>query len=151
MANGSGTVGSANITNVAVTCTANGSGNGSDNFNRADGPLGPDWTDMSDGGLTISSQAVAGTNATGISGDMRTAESYSSNQFSQIEVTSTQLTGTQWIGPAVRTQDGGQEGYLGIYSWNNGSPELMLFMRSGSNWTEIGSTYSSVRWSREHS
>ena len=118
-------------------------GSGSDNFNRADGPLGPNWTDMSDGGLTISSQAVAGTSATGISGDMRTAESYSSNQYSQIEVTSTQLTGTQWIGPAVRTQNGGQDGYLGIYSWNNGSPELMLFRRSSGNWTELGSSYSS--------
>ena len=143
VANGSGTVGSANITNVAVTCTANTSGNASDNFNRADGPLGPNWTDMSDGGLTISSQAAAGTSATGVSGDMRTAESYSSNQYSQIEVTSTQLTGNQWIGPAVRTQNGGQDGYLGIYSWNNGSPELMLFRRSSGNWTELGSSYSS--------
>ena len=143
VANGSGTVGSANITNVAVTCTANSAGSGSDNFNRADGPLGANWTDMSDGGLAISSQAVAGTSATGTSGDMRTAESYSSNQYSQVEVTSTQLTGTQWIGPAVRTQNGGQDGYLGIYDWNNGNPELMLFMRSGGNWTQLGSTYSS--------
>ena len=135
VANGSGTVGSANITNVAVTCTTNSTGSGSDNFNRANGPLGPNWTDMSDGGLAISSQAVAGTSATGISGDMRTAENYSSDQYSQIEVTSTQLTGTQWIGPAVRAQNGGQDGYLGIYYWNNGSPELMLFRRSGGNWT----------------
>ena len=58
-------------------------------------------------------------------------------------MTSTQLTGTQWIGPAVRTQNGGQDGYLGIYNWNNGSPELMLFKRSGGNWTQLGSTYSS--------
>ena len=143
VANGSGTVGSANITNVAVTCTANSGSSGSDNFNRADGPLGANWTDMSDGGLAISSQAVAGTSATGTSGDMRTAENYSSNQYSQVEVTSTQLTGTQWIGPAVRTQNGGQDGYVGIYNWNNGSPELMLFKRSGGNWTQLGSAYSS--------
>ena len=142
VANGTGTIGSANVTNVAVTCTANSASSGSDNFNRADGPLGANWTDMSDGGLAISSQAVAGTNATGTSGDMRTAESYSSNQYSQLEVTSTQLTGSQWIGPAVRTQNGGQNGYLGIYYWNNGNPELMLFMRSGGNWTQLGSTYS---------
>ena len=40
VANGSGTVGTANITNVAVTCTTNSAGNASDNFNRADGAAG---------------------------------------------------------------------------------------------------------------
>ena len=116
VANGSGTVGSAGVTNVAVTCTANAAGSASDNFNRPDGPLGANWTNISDGGLTISSQAVAGTNASGTSGDIRTAESYSSNQYSQVEVTSSQLTGNQWIGAAVRTQNSGQNGYAGIYT-----------------------------------
>ena len=143
VANGSGTVGSANVTNVAVTCAASSASSGSDNFNRADGPLGSGWTDMSDGGLAISSQAVTGTSANGTTGDIRTAENYSSDQFSQVEVTSTQLTGTQWIGPAVRMQGGGQNGYLGIYNWNNGSPELMLFMRSAGSWTQLGNAYSS--------
>ena len=142
VANGSGTVGSAGVTNVAVTCTANAAGSASDNFDRADGALGSNWTNISDGGLTISSQAVAGTSTSGTTGDIRTAESYSSNQYSQVEVTSSQLTGDQWIGPAVRMQNGGQDGYLGIYDWNNGNPELMLYMRSGGNWTELGA-YSS--------
>ena len=31
----------------------------------------------------------------------------------------------------------------GIYSWNNGSPVLQLFKRSGANWTQLGSTYNS--------
>ena len=32
----------------------------------------------------------------------------------------------------------------GIYYWNNGSPVLQLFKRSGANsWTQLGSTYSS--------
>ena len=142
VANGSGTVASADITNVAVTCTS-ATGSGSDDFNRPDGPLGANWTDISDGGLTISAQAAAGTNASGISGDMRTAESYSSNQYSQVDVTSAQLTGAQWIGPAVRLQDGGQNGYAGIYNWNNGSPELMLFKGTGGNWAQLGNAYSS--------
>ena len=142
VANGSGTIGSSSITNVAVTCATSAAGSGSDDFNRPDGPLGANWTDMSDGGLTISAQSAAGTNDSGTSGDMRTAESYTSNQYSQVEVTSTQLTGWQWIGPAVRTQNGGQDGYAGIYNWNNGSPELMLFKRSGGNWTQLGSGYS---------
>jgi hypothetical protein len=82
---------------------------------------------------------VAGTSAAGTTGDVRTAETYSSNQYSQIEVTSTQLTGSQWIGAAVRTQNGGQTGYVGLYAWNGGSPELMLFKRNGStNWTQLG-------------
>ncbi len=142
VANGSGTTGSSGVTDVAVTCTTSAAGSGSDDFNRPDGSLGANWTDMSDGGLTISAQAAAGTSASGTSGDMRTAESYTSNQYSQVEVTSTQLTGWQWIGPAVRTQNGGQDGYVGIYNWNNGSPELMLFKRSGGNWTQLGSAYS---------
>ena len=143
VANGSGTVGSAGVTNVAVTCTASAAGSASDNFNRADGPLGANWTDISDGGMAISSQAVAGTNASGTSGDMRTGESYSSNQYSQVEVTSSQLTGDQWIGTAVRMQNSGQDGYAGIYYWNNGSPELMLYKRSSGNWTQLGNAYSS--------
>ena len=122
--NGSGTIAAANITNVAVSCTTYTTTPGSDDFNRANGSLGPNWTDMSDGGLAIASQAVAGTASAGISGDIRTAETYTSDQYSQIEVTSTQLTGSQWIGPMVRAQNSGQSAYVGIYFWNNGSPEL---------------------------
>ena len=87
---------------------------GSDNFDRANGALGSNWTGVSDGALAISAQAVAGTHASGISGDIWTAGSYGSNQYSQVGVTSAQLTGGQWIGPAVRLQDGGQDGYAGV-------------------------------------
>ena len=78
-----------------------------DDFNRANGSLGPNWTDMSDGGLAISSQQVIGTSS-GASGDIRTGENYASDQYSQIEITSTQLSGGQWVGAAVRAQNGGQ-------------------------------------------
>ena len=86
---------------------------------------------------------MTGTAGTGISGDIRTAESYASDQYSQVEVTSTQLTGGQWIGPAVRAQNNGQDAYVGIYFWNNGNPDLMLFKRTAGNWTQLGSTYNS--------
>src|SRR5262245_20847331 len=44
----------------------------------------------------------------------------------------------------VRAQNGGLKAYVGIYYWNNGSPNLELFKRSGSNtWTQLGSTYNS--------
>ena len=44
----------------------------------------------------------------------------------------------------VRAQNGGLSAYVGIYNWNNGSPVLQLFKRSGANsWTQLGSTYNS--------
>ena len=138
--NPSGTVGTADVTNVSVACV-NQTGNGSvsDNFNRANGNLGANWTDMTDGGLAISSQVVVGTNGA-YSGDIRTGETYASDQSSQIEVTSTQLSGGQWIGAGVRAQNSGQNLYLGLYFWNNGNPELMLFKRISGNWTQLGAS-----------
>ena len=114
-------------------------GSVSDNFNRANGTLGAGWTDMSDGGMAISSQVVAGTKSA-YSGDMRTGETYASDQSSQIEVTSTQLSGGQWLGAAVRAQNSGQNLYLGLYFWNSGTPELMLYKRISGNWTQLGSS-----------
>ena len=134
--NGSGTIAAANVTNVAVSCTTGSATGGSDNFNRADGGLGSGWTAVSDGGMSISSQAVAGVGGA-TTGDIRTAETYGSDQFSQVEVTSTQLSGAQWVGPAVRMQNGGQNAYLGIYFWNSGSPALMLFVRKAGGWQQL--------------
>ena len=143
VANGSGTV-SGDVTNVAVTCgDTQAGGSVSDNFTRANGSLGADWTDMSVGGLAISNDAVIGTQASANSGDIYTGQTFGSDQFSQIELTSTQLSGGQWIGPAVRAQDGGQDLYLGIYWWNNGNPELMLFKLVNGNWTQLGSAHPS--------
>ena len=65
--NASGTIATANVTNIAVTCTANSATSGSDDFNRANGSLGANWTDITDGGMSISSQAVLGSNS-GLSG-----------------------------------------------------------------------------------
>ncbi len=124
VANGTGTVGDTGVTNVSVSCVTEGNGSATDNFDRANGSLGPDWTDATEGGLAISSDEVVGTNPNGTSGDMRTAENYNSNQYSEIQVTSTPLSGTEWIAASVRVQDGGEEGYVGIYYWNDGNPEL---------------------------
>ena len=139
--NGSGTIGSANITGVAVACSDTTGATVSDDFNRADGGLGANWAAVSDGGLSISSQAVLGSSAT--AGDIRVGETYAGDQSSQVEVTSTQLSGGQWIGPAVRMQNGGQNMYLGIYFWNNGSQQLRLYKRSAGTWIQLGSSYNS--------
>ena len=129
VANGSGTIAAADVTNVAVTCADSASApRGTRTTSIApNGSLGSSWVAISDGALSISSQAVVGTSAT--AGDIRIAETYASDQSSQIELTSTQLSGGQWVGPAVRTQNGGQDTYLGIYFWNNGSPQLRLYKR----------------------
>ncbi len=139
--NGTGTIGAANVTNVAVSCANITTTPGSDNFNRSDGGLGPNWTPISDGAMSIASQQVIGT-AGVTTGDIRTAETYASDQYSQIEVTSTQLTGNQWLGAAVRMQSSGQNAYVGVYNWNSGSPVLQLFLRSGGNWSQLGNGYS---------
>ena len=129
VSSGSGTVGSANVTSVAVSCAASAT-SASDNFNRADGGLGANWTAISDGGMAIASQQVTGT-AGALTGDIWTANTFTSDQYSQVQVTSTQLSGAQWVGAAVRLQNSGLNGYVGIYYWNSGSPVLELFKRSG--------------------
>jgi hypothetical protein len=138
VANGSGTVAAANITNVAVSCTAVTTTPGSDNFNRSNGSLGSNWTAISDGAMSIASDQVVGT-AGATTGDIRTAETYASDQYSQITVTSTALSGTQWVGPAVRMQANGQNAYVGVYSWNSGSPQMILYSRTSGSWNELAS------------
>src|SRR6516162_3997963 len=128
------------VTQLASVSTASAATTASDDFSRADGGLGANWTDISGGGLAISSQLVTGT-AGQVTGDMWSAQAFGSDQYSQDEVTSTQLTGGQWIGPGVRLQNGGQNGYVGLYNWNNGSPQLSVFKRSGGGWAQISSVY----------
>src|SRR5271165_5776483 len=111
-----------------------------DSFARANGGLGANWTATSDGGLVISADQAAGA-ASGNSGDMWTAGTFTSDQYSQVMLTSTQLAGTQWVGPSVRAQNSGQNAYVAIYFWNNGSPEIMLFLRNTGGWSQLGSSY----------
>jgi len=108
-----------------------------DDFNRSAGGLGPDWTAIGDGGLSISSHAVTG--RSGLAGDIWTAGTFTSDQYSQIEVTGRQLTGDQWIGAAVRARSGGRDAYVGVYFWNGGRPALVLFKRSSGSWIQLGS------------
>ncbi len=91
--------------------------------------------------MVISNDMVQG-GSTGTTGEIRTAETYSSNHYSQIQVTSPP-TGGHWIATAVRLQNGGKNGYAGRYFGNNGKPELMLFKRSSGVWTQLGNTYAS--------
>ena len=130
------------VSQVALPRGASAGTLASDDFNRADGGLGSNWTATSDGSMSIASQQVIGT-AGAVTGDIRTAETYPSDQFSQIQVTSTALSGGGWVAAAVRLQNSGENGYAGLYYWNFGSPELMLFKRSNGAWTQLGTTYNS--------
>ena len=142
VSNGSGTVAFANVTGVIVSCTTNPMAtSGFDSFGRPNGRLGPDWTDISDGGMAISSDAVTGAGGKKLTGEMWTADTFTGDQYSQIELTSTRLTGRQWIGSAVRVQSSGQSAYVGIYCWNSGSPELELLERTSGSWEQISSAY----------
>src|SRR5579862_1326798 len=89
----------------------------SDNF-AADSPgaLSSNWTATADGGLSISGGQAVGQAVNGNSGDLWTASTFGGNQFSQVTLTSTQLTGTQWLGAEVRgqTSNSGKSGYAGI-------------------------------------
>src|SRR5215469_9908302 len=115
----------------------------SDNFNRADGALGSNWTAISDGGMTIASQQVTGT-AGRTTGDLWAGGSFTSDQYSAVQVTSTTMSGGDWIGAAVRMQSNGLNAYVGIYKWNSGSPILEIFKRTGSSsWVQLSSAYSS--------
>ena len=139
-------MGTANVTNVSVSCAAaggTGATTASDNFNRANGSLGAGWTDMTVGGLAISNDAVIGTQAAGTPATSTRDRPSASDQFSQVQVTSTPIGGGQWIGPAVRAQNGGQSLYVGIYYGNNGSPELELFKLLNGGWTQLGGAFAS--------
>ena len=102
-----------------------------DSFNRANGSLGPNWTATSDGAMSIVSQQVAGV-AGADSGEIRTGESYPSDQFSQLTVSATALSGGR-LGRRRRCgcRPAGRACMRACISGTTGSPELMLFLRNG--------------------
>ncbi len=66
---------------------------------------------------------------------------FPANQYSQLTVTSAALSGEEWVGAAVRVSGAGENAYVGTYTWNDGHPELIVFLRDNGNWTQLGSPY----------
>ena len=110
-----------------------------DNFNRADGALGANWTAGAEGGLTIASNVAVGTSAA-LKDSMRTAESYGNDHYSEIQVTASALASGDFIGPAVRMQNTGNNEYAVLY-FNNPSAlgyMISLYKRiGGGSYTQI--------------
>jgi putative esterase len=115
-----------------------------DNFDRANGPLGADWTGLPEGGLAISAGQATGSPGQ-YSGSYRSAEYFSPDQYSEIEITATPFSSSthQWIGASVRNRSNGDL-YVGIY-WNNlgGAPLLRLYKRVSGVFTQLGPEYAS--------
>ena len=132
VANGSGTVGSAGVTNVAVTCTANAAGSASDNFDRADGALGSNWTTVSGTGAPkiVSNTLRVGT-AGALSSAYWSASTFSSDQFAQASLPNS--SGTQY-GPGIAVRLSGSKGYF-LWYGNSSNTVSLWRMDSSSSWT----------------
>jgi hypothetical protein len=118
----------------------------SDNFNRANGGLGANWTANSDGGLVILSNKVKGNNASTQTSSYWTANGFSSDQFSQI-TNMVQNLGTDYAGVTVRQQGvGGQTYYVAVYLWNSGTPLIQLYkhVAGGPGYVQLGSNFSAA-------
>jgi hypothetical protein len=138
--NGSGTVTGHDVDTLSIVCTDNSTplDAQSDDFNRADGALGPNWANLPEGGVAIASGQVVGTRSGSSSGSYRVDASYNNDQYSEITVTSSPLS--VWIGASVRNQGNGNF-YVGIYYANGGPPQLRLYKRVGGAWTQLGTSY----------
>lgn len=101
-----------------------------DNFARANGSLGANWTDWSwagSGGAQIASDAATGNGLTSDVGSWWSADAFGSTQFSLITVGAVP-TSSQWLGVTVRQSGNGANGYLAI--WFNGT--YYLFQQTAS-------------------
>ena len=136
VANGSGTVGSSDITNIAVTCAANSSSVVSDNFNRADGGLGGNWTTVAG---TAAPEIVSNTLRAGTGGALNSAywsaSTFGADQFAQASLPNS--SGTQY-GPGIAVRLSGTKGY---FLWYGNSPGTVSLWRmdgsSSSSWTQL--------------
>src|SRR5215471_17027737 len=100
----------------------------SDNFQRANGPLGTNWSNWSWSGATgaqINSNAAVSAGSSGTtSGGVWAANTFANNQFAQITLGAVP-TGSDWVGVTVRQTSTGSGGYLALWFANNGSSSFM--------------------------
>jgi hypothetical protein len=83
-----------------------------DDFNRANGGLGANYTNFLGGGLTIASNRVVGTTSEERA-NLRTAESFTADQYAKITLTIDDFSGAKFIGVVLRGS--GSEGTRNCY------------------------------------
>jgi len=121
----------------------------SDDFNRADGGLGSNWTLGTTGTLTgaaiavVSNQAKAsGSTGATNGGAYWNSGSISADQYSEIQVPSLPPT-AYWVGAIVRADSTMGNHYLAIYFNNGGTYTIALYKMISGTWSQIGSNYTS--------
>jgi hypothetical protein len=142
VANGTGTVGSANVTSVAVTCTTAGGGGGggtggttvSDSFDRANGGLGSNWTTVpGTAAPQISGNTARAGTANALNSAYWSANTFGSDQFAQGTLPASS-GGTDGPGLAVRLS--AAKGYFLWYG--NATNTVSLWrMDSATSWTQL--------------
>ena len=79
--------------------------------------------------------------STAIDDGHRVTLPYTTDQYSQIEISSAEVIGTQWAGVAVRIRDDGQDAYVGVCRRNKRRSVWTLFRLADGRWTKLGSSY----------
>ena len=132
VANGSGTVGSASITDVAVTCTT--AATVSDSFARANGALGSNWTTVAGAAAPqiVNDSLTVGT-ASALNSAYWSANTFGNNQFAQ--ATMPDSSGTQY-GPGIAVRLSSTKGY---FLWYGNTPNTVTLrkMSSSTTWTTL--------------
>jgi hypothetical protein len=147
VANGTGTIGAANVTSVAVTCATSGGGGGggggtgattvSDTFDRADGGLGPNWTTVA--GTTapqISGNSLHVGTASALNSAYWSANTFGADQFAQGTLPAS--SGGNW-GPGLAVRLSSSKGYF-LWYGNSTSTVSLWRMDSASSWTQLSSS-----------
>jgi hypothetical protein len=138
--NGSGTVAGANVTNIAVTCVASTGLTVSDNFTRADGGLGTNWTTMAGtlapqiaGNLVVVPSAEQGA----LHSAFWSANTFSNDQFVQARFPNS--SPNTYFGPGLLVRAANSRGYL-LWYGNNDNQVTIWRMDDANDWSEIGAS-----------
>lgn len=116
----------ASIQLVSDSLTAAATQIATDNFTRADGGVGANWTTYAAAGLQIAGNLVEGL-TTGRDGAFWNANAFNSDQYSEITIAGTAGA----IAPTVRCSSaGGENGYEAYFSGTFGSAGTMFFQKS---------------------
>jgi hypothetical protein len=107
----------------------------SDDFNRANGALGANWTAAFEGPPTIVSNATVGPTNNADEAAFWSAASFDADHYSEADTT---LGGdTSWVGVVARLT--ATQGYVAVWATNSGGQyRLYRVTSSGGSWVQLG-------------